>query len=80
MAAIYYHNITKGWFNENDLEDAIFESSPNDIVKFSERGNALLFDINTEDSDIESTGEYSYVRKEWKDRFLKLMGEEWNKD
>ena len=41
----YWHNLTQGWFNENDLGDAVENSRKDDVIKFSIRGNALVLDL-----------------------------------
>lgn len=47
----YWHNLTKGWFNENDYGDAVENSEVGDVIKFSIRGNALMLDLNKVDLD-----------------------------
>lgn len=69
MAKTYYHNLTKGWFNENDYGDAVEISDPGDVVKMTFRGNALIIDLLKEDSNIEYPGEYDWARKQFLDYF-----------
>ncbi len=42
---IYYHNITKNEYNINDFGDVVEQSDKDDIIKFSERGCAIMYDI-----------------------------------
>lgn len=42
---ILYHNITKNWFNETDLEDAVFNSSVGDVMKFTMSGDGTIYDL-----------------------------------
>ena len=63
----YYHNLTKGWYNENDYGTAVENSNPGDIIKMSFRGNALLFDLLIEDHEIENKGEHDWARKQFLD-------------
>lgn len=58
---VYYHNITQRFFNINDLCDAVESANPNDIIMFSVRGNALLFDMK-DGSNEGGFDEYDYVR------------------
>lgn len=70
---IFYHNITKAWYNKSDLCDAIENSDFCDRIKFSISGNALMFDIYKEDTSIESKGEYSWIRKQFKDKLTEYI-------
>jgi hypothetical protein len=64
---IYFHNITKNWFNCNDLGDAAESSEHGDLIKFSVRGNAQMFDLATlTPSDAE---DYSHYRQDFIDCF-----------
>ena len=73
--AIYYHNLTKGWFNENSYTDAAENSDAGDVIKFSERGNALLFDLMEENPEIESNGEYNWARNQFLDHYREVNEE-----
>lgn len=72
---VYYHNLTKGWFNENDYGDAVENSELGDIIKFSIRGSALIFDLLKEDSTIEYSGEYEWARDKFMDYFEEFHGQ-----
>jgi len=78
--SVYYHNLTKGWFNENDYGDAVEKSDVGDIIKFSIRGSALIFDLQKEDSTIEYSGEYEYARDKFLDYFKKYHGKQFIKN
>ncbi|WP_116787649.1 hypothetical protein [Flavobacterium psychrotrophum] len=67
MGKIYYHNLTKGIFNENDLGDAVESADPGDVIKFTARGCAIVFDINAPAED--EGEEYDYVREDFKRYF-----------
>ena len=54
----YYHNLTKNWYNENSYNDAVENSEVGDQIKFTFRGNALVFDLLNEDLEIEDKGEH----------------------
>lgn len=71
---IYYHNLTQGWFNENSYSDAAENSNPRDIIKFTIRGSALVFDLLEEDHMIEDHGEYEYARELFLDHFEEFTG------
>jgi hypothetical protein len=72
--SIYYHNLTKNWFNENDYIDAVESSSLGDVIKMSFRGNALMFDLLKEDLQIEDKGEHEWARKQFLDYFKQFNG------
>lgn len=61
---IYYHNITKNEYNINDFGDAVEQADKNDIIKFSERGCAIMYDIRKkikdESNEFESTRNHFY--------------------
>lgn len=65
----YWHNLTQGWFNENDLVDAVENSNKTDIIKFSVRGCALMLDLRKENKQDESEEEFNHIRKEFLDYF-----------
>jgi len=67
MSKYYYHNITKGIFNENCITDAVENSDKNDLIKFSVRGCAIMYDIRTLEED--DFNEYEYIKEE----FFKLQ-------
>lgn len=73
--SVYYHNLTKGWFNENDYGDAVENSDAGDVIKFSIRGSALIFDLLKEDSTIEYSGEYEWARDKFVDYFEEFHGQ-----
>lgn len=74
MGKVYYHNLTKGWFNENDITDAAENSSAHDCIKLSFRGNALMIDLLKEDLEIGEKGEYDWARKEFLEAFQEVHG------
>ena len=59
---ILYHNLTKNRFNETDLEDAVYNSSVGDIIKFTMSGDALIYDLKDDK-------EYPSVRTNFLDLF-----------
>ena len=61
----YWHNLTQGWFNENDLGDAVENSNKKDVIMFSIRGNALMLDLRKEDKLLESYNEFKHIREEF---------------
>lgn len=77
---VYYHNLTKNWFNENDYGDAVENSDFGDIIKFSIRGSALIFDLLKEDSTIEYSGEHEWVRDKFLDYFEEFHGKQFIKN
>ena len=79
MAKTYYHNITKGWYNENDCGDAVENSYVGDVIKMSFRGNALMIDLLYEDLEIESKGEHDWARKQFLNYFKEFHEEEFKK-
>lgn len=78
--SVYYHNLTKGWFNENDYVDAVENSDAGDLIKFSIRGSALMFDLLKEDSTIEYSGEYEWARDKFLDYFEEFHGQKFTKN
>lgn len=67
----YYHNLTKGWFNENSYSDAAENSDVGDIIKMTFRGNALVIDLLNYDPEIEDNYEHNWARE----RFLTVFKE-----
>ncbi|ROH98268.1 hypothetical protein EGI16_21565 [Chryseobacterium sp. G0240] len=61
----YYHNLTKGWSNENSYSDAAENSDVGDIIKMTFRGNALLIDLLNYDSEIEDNYEHNWAREQF---------------
>lgn len=59
---IFYHNLTKNWFNETDLEDAVYNSSMGDVIKFTFSGSAMIYDLKDD-------REYPSIRTEFLDLF-----------
>ena len=76
----YWHNLTKGFFNENDLSDAVENSSKDDIIKFSVRGNALIFDLRIFLWEIEDEGDNNHRREEFLKYFEEFHCEKFNTD
>jgi len=70
---IYYHNITKNEYNINDLQDAVEQADKNDIIKFSERGCAIMFDIRNEMK--EEYSDYKEVRTHFYEYFKEFHEE-----
>lgn len=71
---IYFHNITKNWYNLNCLVDAVEESDKGDDIKFTVRGNAQVFDLRTLEPD--DAKDYEYVRREFTEYFKEFHEEE----
>lgn len=65
-----YHNLTKGWFNESDLGDAVENSDKGDVIKFTRVGNACVFDITQKDEDLEEIESFDHVRESFREAFL----------
>jgi len=59
---ILYHNLSKPWFNETDLEEAVYNSSIGDVIKFTVSGDARIYDLKTDN-------EYPHLRTEFLDLF-----------
>lgn len=59
---ILYHNLTKNWFNETDLEDAVYNSSVGDVIKFTMSGDGTIYDLKTDK-------EYPSIRTEFIELF-----------
>lgn len=74
----YYHNLTKKWFNENDYTAAVENSDPDDIIKMSFRGNALIIDLRNQDLIIETRGEHDWARRQFLDYFRKFHKKDFN--
>lgn len=70
---IYYHNITKGWYNKNDYGDAAEYSDKGDIIKFTARGNAQVFDLET--MTPEDANDYKFAKEQFLDHYKKFTGE-----
>lgn len=79
----YFHNLTKGLFNQNDIDDAVESSEVGDKILFSHRDSgALMYDVkeynpSIADENYESCHhrhEYDYIRNEFKARFLEFHG------
>jgi len=49
MAKRYYHNISKHQLNETEIVDLIDNYDENDLIYFSEAGNACLELLSKED-------------------------------
>ena len=43
---IFLHNITKQIFNETDIDDFVCGLDADDLIKFTEPGNALIKDFS----------------------------------
>ena len=63
---IWYHNVTKGMWNVSSAQDIIDEMDSDDDIKFSEAGNALVFDMK-EEGPLETKGQYDQVRIDFAD-------------
>ena len=64
MISYWFHNITKGIYNESDLEDFVETVDDGDIIKFTENGNALIRDFH-ELTKYESEGDHDNIRKDF---------------
>ena len=60
---ILYHNLSKPWFNETDLEEAVYNSSIGDVIKFTVSGDATVYDL------IKDHNEYPHLRTNFIDLF-----------
>ncbi len=74
MGAIYYHNITKGWYNEEDMGDAVESSKKGDVIKFSVRGCSVVYDLKTLEGD--DFDEYGWIRRHLCDYFKEFWEED----
>jgi len=72
--SIYYHNVTQSAYNINDLQDATEMADPKDVIKFSERGCAIVYDIRTKEKD--ESNEYDLLRKEFYKYFKEFHEED----
>lgn len=63
--SIYWHNITKGEYNQNCIVDATDNYQTGDKIMFSYRGNALMIDLETLSDGEDTWREYEWVKKEW---------------
>ncbi|MGK6342877.1 hypothetical protein ACMGDK_11595 [Chryseobacterium sp. DT-3] len=68
----YYHNLTKGWFNENSYSDAAENSEIGDILKMTFRGNALVFDLLDYYPEIEDDHEHDWAREQFLTAFREI--------
>jgi len=57
---IYYHNITKNEYNINDFGDAVERADKNDIIKFSERGCAIMYSLHGTEEEYKSVRTHFY--------------------
>lgn len=71
--SIYYHNITKDWYNENDYGEAVENSEKGDLIKFSVRGNAQMFDL--EKLEPEDAKDYDYAKEQFCNYYYEFTGE-----
>jgi hypothetical protein len=63
MISYWFHNITKGIYNESHLDDFIECIDDGDIIKFTENGNALIRDL-FEITKYEDISEHKNIREE----------------
>ena len=64
MISYWFHNITKGIYNESDLGDFVECVDDGDIIKFTENGNALIRDLYIK-TKYESEGDHDNIRNEF---------------
>ncbi len=70
---IYFHNISKNEYNINDFGDAVEQADKTDIIKFSERGCAIMYDIRKK---IEDEGdEFKSTRTQFYESFKEFHEE-----
>lgn len=44
---IFLHNITKNWYNETELIEAVENSEKGDLIKYTISGDAQIYDLKT---------------------------------
>jgi len=71
---VYYHNITQGCFNINDLGDAVELASVGDQIMFSVRGSAIMYDLNTVSDGEDIYTEYNYIKNGYYEYFSEFHG------
>lgn len=63
MISYWFHNVTKGIYNESDLDDFIECVDNGDVIKFTENGNSLIRDLY-EITKYEGEGDHDNIREE----------------
>lgn len=58
MSRYFYHNLTKNWFNETDLCDAVEKSDSGDVIKLTDVGCALVVDLSENQEVYDRFNEY----------------------
>ena len=66
----YWHNISKNIYNENDLGDFVDECEKGDVIKFTDRGSAIIYDLETLKED--QFNEYQYVKDNFLEKFKEV--------
>jgi hypothetical protein len=69
---VYWHNLTRGWFNESELDEFIEIYDPGDVIMFSIAGNALIYSLTNRNDDEDR--EFDYVRREFLDTYQRETG------
>lgn len=73
MSRYYWHNISKGEYNNNDMQDFIESCvERTDRIKFSERGCAIVYDLDTLEQD--EFNEFKRLKKEFLECFEEFHG------
>ena len=67
---VYFHNVTQGIYNINDLTDAVEMCELGDDIKFSIRGSALMYDLQTLSDGDDVCREYQYIKDNFCKHFL----------
>lgn len=73
MISYWFHNITKGIYNESDIDDFIECIDDGDIIKFTENGNALVRDL-FEITKYEDPSDHEDIRKEIFEKYHAYVG------
>lgn len=73
---IYWHNVTKQIWNENDLGDFVEGNIDHgDDIRFSIRGNAIIYSLNQLEQD-EDYQEFKWVKDQFIEYFKEFYEEE----
>lgn len=70
----YWHNVSQDIYNENDLGDFVDQCKKGDVIKFTDRGSAIVYDLKTLKED--DFKEYQYVRDNFLESFRKAKGKD----
>ena len=73
MISYWFHNITKGIYNESHLDDFIECVDEGDVIKFTENGNALIRDLY-ELTKYEDVSDHINIRSEFFEKHKQYVG------